>query len=115
MEYKEKLNEKYMPVLHCVSSRKGTSCKKFFFFFMFYMSFYISRYNFLQLFLTSFNIVGKKILSQIFPFLTDSLKLPHPLNGQNLRNVTKIFSQYSLTFSKADFASVQISHQKKND
>ena len=30
MEYKAKLNEKYMPVLHCISSLKGTSYKIFF-------------------------------------------------------------------------------------
>ena len=46
---------------------------------LFYMSFYISRYNFLQLFKTSFNIVGKKIFVTIFLFLTDLPKLPTPL------------------------------------
>ena len=29
MEYQAKLNERYMPVLHCISSLKGTSYKKF--------------------------------------------------------------------------------------
>ena len=28
MEYQVKLNEKYMPVLHCISSFEGTSFKK---------------------------------------------------------------------------------------
>ena len=33
----------------------------------------------------------KKIFVTNFPFLTDSLKPPHPLTGQNPLSVTKVF------------------------
>ena len=54
---------------------------------------------FYNLFLTSFNIVWKKIFVTNFPFLTDSPKLPTPLflDSQNLLSMTKIFCLYSLT------------------
>ena len=79
MEYQGKLNENYVPLLHCTSCLTGTSCKKFFFVLLFYMSFYISTYNFLHFFKTSFNIVWKKIFVTNFPFVTNSSKLPTPL------------------------------------
>ena len=69
MGYQVKLNEKYMPVLHCISRLEDISDKKFFIVLLFYMIFYISRYHFLQLFLTSFNIIWKKdSFCQIFLF-----------------------------------------------
>ena len=65
------------------------------FYFLFYivLHFYISSYYFLQLFRTSFNIIWKRFLLQIFLF-----KQIHsdPLNGRNLLSVTKHFSQFSL-------------------
>ena len=58
-----------------------------------FISFYIRRYHFSQMFRTSFIIILKKIFVMNFPFLTDSLNpLPHPLNGQNQR----VFCQCSL-------------------
>ena len=39
----------------------------------------------------------KKIFVTNFPFLTDSLKPPHPLTGQNPLSVTKVFCRCSLT------------------
>ena len=48
-----KIKRKYTLVLNCISSFKGTSYKKF----VFVLLFYISRYHFLQLFKTSFNII----------------------------------------------------------
>ena len=38
----------------------------------------------------------KKIFFTNFPFLTDVLKLPHPLNGQNPLSVRKVFCRSSL-------------------
>ena len=43
----------------------------------------------------------KKIFVTNFPFLTDSLKPPHPLTGQNPLSVTKVFLSmlpYSIFF-----------------
>ena len=55
------------------------------------ISFYISRYHFSQISRTSFRIIRKKFLSQIFTFLMDSLKPFHLFNDQNLLSVTKVF------------------------
>ena len=63
-----------------------------------FISFYIIRYHFSQVFRTSFNIIWKKDFFTNFPFLTDSLTPPaHPLNSQN-SCVTNVFCQYSLTY-----------------
>ena len=43
-----------------------------------FISFYISRYHFSQVFRTSFNIIWKKDFLTNFPFLTASLKPPPP-------------------------------------
>ena len=72
-----------------------------------FISFYIIRYHFSQVFRTSFNIIWKKDFFTNFPFLTDSLTPPpptqplppaHPLNSQNSLSVTNVFCQYSLTY-----------------
>ena len=52
--------------------------------------------KFLELHSTLFE---KKIFATDFPVLTESLKLPHLLNGQNPLSVTKCFCQPSLSFS----------------
>ena len=59
--------------------------------FVVFISFYISRYHFSQILRTSLNIISKKDFRHNFSFLMDSLKLPHPLNSQNLLSVTKVF------------------------
>ena len=41
-----------------------------------FISFYISRYHFSQIFKTSLNIIWKKVSVTNFPFLTDPLKPP---------------------------------------
>ena len=84
MEYQAKLNETYMPVLHCISSLTGASYEKFFFVLLFSMSFYISRYHFLQLFLTLFNIVWKKIFLNGF---TQNPPTPWPKSAKLDENV----------------------------
>ena len=62
-----------------------------------FISFYISRYHFSQIFRNSFNIICKKDFRHELSFLTDSLKFPlHSLNGQNPLRVTKVFCRYSL-------------------
>ena len=80
---------------------EGTSVKSYkinyqFFYFLFYISFGINRYYFLQLFRTHSTLL-KKIFVANFPFLTDSPKTSTPFNGQNLLIVTKVFCQFSLT------------------
>ena len=59
--------------------------------FVVFISFYISRYHFSQILRTSLNIISKKDFRHNFSFLMDSLKLPHPLNSQNLLSVMKVF------------------------
>ena len=54
-------------------------------------SFYMSRYHFLQIFKASFS-TEKKIFVASFLFLTDSLKPPRPLNGQNPLAWQKFFA-----------------------
>ena len=61
-----------------------------------FISFYISRYHFLQIFRTSFRIIRKKDFRHEFSFLTDSLKSPQPLQGQNPLSVIEVFCRCSL-------------------
>ena len=77
-----------IPVLHCISSFKGTYKKlqdiatSSFYFLLFYINFYISRFHFLQLFRTWFKIIKKKKFRHEFPFFNGFTKTPQPLNGQ---------------------------------
>ena len=84
-----------MPFSYCISSFQHTSYKNFkieqpdlLFLVVFYLL-HQQKYHFSQIFRTSFNIISKKDFCHEFSFLTDSLKTPHPLNGQNLLSVTK--------------------------
>ena len=75
-----------------------------------FISCYISKYHFSQIFRTSFSIISKKDFRHKFHFLTDSLKHPHPSNSQNLLRGTKFFCRCSLTSSrKALFFKIKIS------
>ena len=72
------------------------NCKishQIFYFLLLYISVYISRHHFSQMFRTVFNIIGKKDFFMNFPFLMNSIKPPtlHALNGQNWISVTKVF------------------------
>ena len=100
LEFQAKLNAKYMlPVLQLyLKFWRYLSCKKLydttspFASCCFTLAFiYISRYDFLQGFRTSFTIIEINIFVTNSPFLIDSLKLVQPLNSQNPLNVTKIF------------------------
>ena len=64
-----------------------------------FISFYISRYRFSQIFRTWFDNIWKKCFHLKFSFSTDSLRLPQPhlLNGQNPLSVANVFCQCSLT------------------
>ena len=95
---------------------QGTSYKKLFLVLLTYMSLYISRYLFLQLFFKFIQQCLKNNFCHKFSVFNRFTETPHPPNGQNLLCVKKNFCQYSLTFFKEsllDFASAQISHQKK--
>ena len=65
-----------------------------------FISFYISRYHFSQIFETSIRIIRKLNFRHKFSFLTDSLTPSHhppvPLNNRNPLSVMKIFCQCSL-------------------
>ena len=61
-----------------------------------FISFYFSRYHFSQISRTLFKNIWKKYYRHEFPFLTDSLRILHPLNGQNPLCVTKVFCRCSL-------------------
>ena len=70
-----------------------------FYFFLFYISFYISRYPFqkdifLKFYRTSFNITWKKYFCHEFPFQQIHSNLP-PFNSQNLLSMTKVFYRCS--------------------
>ena len=88
MEGQPKIKWKVHAVLNCISSFEGTSCKNVqdtasssFISWCFTSAFYISRYNFLQLFRTSFNIIWKKCFVTNFPFfnsLTQTLPIEPP-------------------------------------
>ena len=96
MEFQAKLNAKYMPPgLHCISSFEGTSYKKLhdttspFASCCFALDFiYISRYDFLQVFRTSFTIMEINAFVTNSPFLMDSPKPLQPLNSKNPLSVT---------------------------
>ena len=62
------------------------------FYFLFYISFDINRYQFCNF----LEFQHYLIFVQKFCFLTDSLpsSQPHPLNGQNLLNVTFFFANF---------------------
>ena len=51
-------------------------------FLVLFISFYIVRYYFSQIFRTSFNIISTKGFCYEFSFLTDSLKHPPPLTAK---------------------------------
>ena len=71
-----------------------------------FISFYISRYHFSQIFCNSFLIIRKKNFRHRFSFLTDlptqnpPSPSPHALNSQNPLSVTKVFCRCSLIWCK---------------
>ena len=98
MKCQPRLNEKYKPVLHCISSSKITSVKSYkiqlaAFLFLVLHQYLYQQIPFLQLTRISFNIIWKRLFSQILLFqqIPPPSPQPHPLNGQNLLNVTKVF------------------------
>ena len=67
------------------------------FFFLFYISFYISRYHFYNFLECHSTLSGKDFCSKFSFFNRFTPSLQHqPLNGQNLLDVTKVFCQFSL-------------------
>ena len=105
MENQPKSNEKYTSFLHCISSFGGYFLQKLvrynhqiFYFLLFHISFYISRYHFLQIFKTFIQHYLNKIFSSQIFLLMDSLKppCPYPLNSRNPLSVAKSFCWCSL-------------------
>ena len=94
-----------MPVLHHYIAFKVLKVQlcsyQFFHFLLFHISFYISRYHFLQLFRASFNIWKKRFCHEFF-FFNEFTQIPspppptHPINGQNPLSMAKVFSWHSL-------------------
>ena len=62
-------------------------------FLVIFISFYINRYHFSQIFKTSFSIIWKKDFCHKFSFFNRVTQTPTPLNGQNLRSMTRVFCQ----------------------
>ena len=85
--YQLKSVEKYTPFSHWIWSFEDTFYNNSCCFMLDFTSADIIFHYFLELHTT---LSEKKIFVMNFPFLTDSLKLPHPLNGQNLLSVTKV-------------------------
>ena len=109
MGYQAKRNEKYMPVLRCILSLKGTSLC---------LVVLHQQISFFTPFFIFIWYCLKKDFCHKFFFLNGFAQTTHLPYSQKLLNVTKNFCQYFLTFCKTslpDFASAQISHQKKND
>ena len=78
-ECQPRLNEKKTSLLYMLYFNfekvllwKVIRCSYQFFYFLFYISFDISRYHFLKLFRTWFNIIWKKIFVANLPFLMNS-------------------------------------------
>ena len=74
--------------------------------FLVFISFYISRYHFSQIFRMSFRIIRKKDFFQFFFFNGFTQTPPHPLNGQNLLSMMKVFS--TLPYKAPAYLSVEI-------
>ena len=95
-----KIKWKLYALLHCISSFEGviTSYKNLEItpldlIFVVFISFYISRYHFLPIFRTSFNIIWKKNFCHklsIFNGFTQPIPAP-PLNSQNPLSMRKVF------------------------
>ena len=73
MKCQTRLNEKYKPVLHCISSSKITSVKSYkiqlaAFLFLVWHQYLYQQIPFLQLTRISFNIIWKRLFSQILLF-----------------------------------------------
>ena len=82
-------------------------------FLLFYISFYVSRYHFSQIFRTSFNIFWKKDFCHKFSFFNRFTPHPppsHPLNGQNPLSVTKVFCRWSLSHVTITFEYIIACH-----
>ena len=69
---------------------------QFFYFLLFIISFFISRYNFLQIFRTSVRVIWKMFFVINFPLSVDSPQPHYSLNNENLLSVAKIFCWCSL-------------------
>ena len=64
-----------------------------FFYFLFRIRLYISRYHFLQRFRTSFNFIWKRFWCK-FSFFNGLTQTPKPFNIQNLLSVRKVFVNF---------------------
>ena len=80
-----------------------------------FISFYISRYHFSQVFRTSFNIIWKKDFRHKFSFFNGFTQTPtsHPVNSQNPLNVTKVFCQSRLFQMKITASVTKSLHQDR--
>ena len=91
---------------------KVIRCNYQFIYFLFYISFNISRYQFSRLFRLH-STLSEKDFRRKFSFLNRFTQLHtfDPLNGQNLLSVTKFFCQFSLRCSLKHFFFSKISWQ----
>ena len=75
-----------------------------------FISFYVSRYHFSQIFKTSFSIIWKKDFRHEFPFFYRFTQPPPPLtDGQNPLSVTKVFCRFSLNVKRKFFSRIPYS------
>ena len=104
----KKLNEKYIPLLPCISSFEGTSYKNFqdsctssFIYCCFISAFPSANMIFFTTFYNSNHHYLKKDFQNKFLFFNRFTPPPpqhtHPLNSQNPLSVRKVFCQCSLT------------------
>ena len=84
-----------------------------------FISFYISRYHFSQLFRNSFRIIRKKDFRQEFFFqridstLAPTPSTPIPLNSQSPLSVTKVFCRCSLSQLATQLNKLWISFERE--
>ena len=110
MEYQPKLNQKYTPFLHCISSFEGIwnfirYGYQFFYFYYFTFAFTLADiffHNFLELHST---LSLKTFLLRMFFFFIGSTQVSHSFNAENPLSVTKIFYRCSLNLVNSPYES----------
>ena len=90
--------------LYCISILRSDFCELQCVYFLFYINFNISRYQFSRLF-RLYSTLSEKDFRRKFSFLNrfTQLHIFDPLKGQNLLSVTKFFCQVSLRCSLKHF------------
>ena len=103
MECQPRLNEKYKPVLYCISSFLKVPQWKVIRYiqlpvllFLVLHQFLYQQISFFYNFLELHSTLSEKDFRHKFSFFNRFTQTSYPLNGQNLLSVIKVFCQFSL-------------------